>query len=422
MELATGKRSRRLLVVAAVIALSAAIFAAVQAPLRAQSPARIVITVDGKDYDITRGQLEQNTDREGPFTQRTARGGTTTVPTERAISLQKLLDVAGVPNPTRFVVLPQKGGGRFYAGRGDRIAFWFNSSQNGQQGFNWFREFAGGNDVNKPDEGIDLEEFEGHLGNELTVTLSADPEKVRAGESVDFKATVQKSVSGEELTYDWNFGDGNSTRTKTDSVSHEYDQKDEYPVSVVVTGDEDSRGEDAINLNVRKKAPASNSGSGGSSGGSGGSSGGSGGSSGGSGGSGGSSGGSGAIPPAGAAPYDPGTTPPNSSTPALPPPSASPPPSGIPGRGPNLDPSAPPAATSPSGESITGVLVSTSTPPKPGQSGGAKAPNAAQNKQKADEESIDWRLATGIALTALLLILGAVRERRPIRRLLPQTQ
>jgi hypothetical protein len=31
-------------------------------------------------------------------------------------------------------------------------------------------------------------------------------------------------------------------------------------------------------------------------------------------------------------------------------------------------------------------------------------------------------LAGGIGLTALLIVLGALRERRPVRRLLPQAQ
>lgn len=417
MGVATSKRPRWLLVAAAVIALSAAIFAVLQSPLSAQSPPRLVVTVDGKRYAITRGQLEENADRQGPFTQRTRRGGTTTVLTERAISLQKLLEVAGVPSRTRFVVLARKDRARFYAGRGDRIAFWFDSSESGR-GFNWFREFAGGDDANKPDEGFGLDEFEGHTGNELDVTIAADPEKARAGESVEFTAAVQDELSGEKLTYDWDFGDGDSDRTSSNKVTHTFDQKDPYTVSVVVTGAKDSLGEDEITLNVRRKAPEPRNDGGGSSGG--GSSGG--GSSGG--GSGGGSSGGGTIPPAGTTPgFDPSTTPPNTSTPALPPPSASPAPQGDPGRGPNLDPNAPPTtSTDSSGQDVEGILVSASVPPKPAQNRGGKAPGAAADKAKADEKGVDWKVAGGIALTALLVILGALRERRPIRRLLPQPQ
>jgi hypothetical protein len=61
-------------------------------------------------------------------------------------------------------------------------------------------------------------------------------------------------------------------------------------------------------------------------------------------------------------------------------------------------------------------------PPAATQNRGAKAPNAAAKKPKATDKSTDWRLVGGIALTALLVILGALRERRPIRRLLPHPQ
>jgi hypothetical protein len=66
--------------------------------------------------------------------------------------------------------------------------------------------------------------------------------------------------------------------------------------------------------------------------------------------------------------------------------------------------------------------VSTSTPPKPGQRAGSKAPNAQAKQNKDSGDEFDWKLAGGIALTALLVILGGLRERVRLQRLLPKPQ
>ena len=53
MGVVTRKRPRRLVLVAAVIALAVAVFVAIQAPLSAQSEQRITIKVDGKNHYVT---------------------------------------------------------------------------------------------------------------------------------------------------------------------------------------------------------------------------------------------------------------------------------------------------------------------------------------------------------------------------------
>jgi hypothetical protein len=61
-------------------------------------------------------------------------------------------------------------------------------------------------------------------------------------------------------------------------------------------------------------------------------------------------------------------------------------------------------------------------PPKPGQNRPGQQPQASAQKASKKDNSVDWPLAGGISLAALLVILGAVRERAHIQRLLPQPQ
>ena len=407
MGVVTRKRPRRLVTVAAVIALAAALFMAIQAPLSAQPPQRITIKVDGENHYVTPEQLNQAADKNPPFSQESSSGADVPFPlNQRGTTVDALLDAARprVPGKTKLVELTRENGSTFFAARNnsDIVFFWDEDHSR----FIWIEN--GGPTTNKQvaEDGEDMV-VRGRPGNLLTVDVEADPEKPRVEEEVTFTADVSKGLDGEEFTYDWKFGDGDEDSNAGDSVTHTYDSRESFTVTVTVTGDKESRGVGEFTFRARKKAPPPKSGSGG-----GGSSGG--GSSGG-GSSGGGSGGvppSTGIPPAGSAP----------STPALPPPSSSPPPTDEPGRGPNLDPNAPPSADIETGQEVSGILVSTSTPPKPGQQAGSKAPNAQAKQNKDSGDEFDWKLAGGIALTALLVILGGLRERVRLQRLLPKPQ
>jgi uncharacterized membrane protein YgcG len=418
MELATRKRPRRLLFVAAVIVLSAAIFAAVQAPLRAQEPPRITIVVNGERHFVSQQDLEAGSDKSGDFKIRSRPGATlTTQHVDKGMSLSKLLETARprIRGAVRTIELKRANGSRYFVPRNADLVFFF--VEGGRSVFLRELDTSNRDDVNKPDQGFgDPLRLRGRTGSFLDVKVTADPEKPRVAESVDFTADVGKALDGEKLQYDWDFGDGDTDNDAGASPSHTYKTRESFTVTVTVEGDKESVGVGSFKFRARKKAPPPSNSGGGSSG-----SGSSGGGSGGGGSSGGSGGGAGGGVPGGTAPFNPGTTPPNSTTPALPPPASSPP-SGDTGRGPNLDPNAPPAATTEPGQEVTGILVSAKVAPKPGQKPGAKAPNAAAKQAAAADDSFDWKLAGGIALTALLVILGALHERRPIRRLLPQAQ
>jgi hypothetical protein len=403
MGVVTRKRPRRLVLIAAVIALSAALYVAIQAPLSAQSERVITIEVDGDPHYVTAEQLQAAADEDPPYRQRDRSGNLVPIAYNgRGTSLDAVLNAARprVRDRTDVVVLTREDGSRLIAERGDNIVFFFERNR-----VTWILD--GGDFTDKQtDREITLT---GRDGNALTVDVDADPEKPRVDEQVTFTSEVDNGLDGEEFTYNWDFGDGDADADGGDSTTHSYETRESFTVTLTVEGDKGSIGEDRFTFRPRKKAPPASSGGGGSSGGG---SGGGGSSGGGGGGSGGTVPPSSTIPPA-------GTTPPPT-TPGLPPPSSSPPPSSDPGRGPNLDPDAPPSATDTGAQEVEGILVSTSTPPRPGQPGGAKAPNAQKKQAKAKDDEFDWKLAGGIALTSLLVILGGLRERVRLHRLLPK--
>src|SRR5215213_9160067 len=80
MGVVTRKRPRRLVLAVAVIALAAALFVAIQAPLSAQTQPRITIVVDGERHFVTADQLQEAADTPGPFTVRTAGGTSNNLP------------------------------------------------------------------------------------------------------------------------------------------------------------------------------------------------------------------------------------------------------------------------------------------------------------------------------------------------------
>lgn len=70
-------------------------------------------------------------------------------------------------------------------------------------------------------------------GSGLQVRAEASPRRTRPGKTVRFSAVVDRAGSGEELTYSWYFGDGESGEGST--VSHEFTKPGSYKVVVGVT-------------------------------------------------------------------------------------------------------------------------------------------------------------------------------------------
>ncbi|MCB0868240.1 MAG: PKD domain-containing protein [Solirubrobacterales bacterium] len=73
-------------------------------------------------------------------------------------------------------------------------------------------------------------------GIEFQIGLSASPVTARAGDEVEFKATVSGHPQGDSLTFTWNFGDGSVREEASGRVSHEYKSQGSYQVELEVTG------------------------------------------------------------------------------------------------------------------------------------------------------------------------------------------
>jgi hypothetical protein len=381
-------------------------------PGTAASQAQVVITTtDGTKHVVKADQVRQNASIQGQ-TIPVYDGKTTnqlTIP--YGLSLQELLALVTPPfaNPDaiKTIRLERSGGDPIFVHNDARIIFYTDDS-GATIGFQRQQDEGNPKDPNAPDSGVTTADdtklrLDALAGQALKVTASASPsDNVHAGDTVTFKATVKKPGDG-TLTYTWDFGDGATDQKTTDTTTHVYTKKRSVIAVVEVTrAADDSGGTASVAVNVKKKV-ATGTGSGGTGTGGSGSGTGTGTGTGSGGGTGSGTGGS-FVP-----------TPPSTTSPSLPPPATPPPASS------GSTPNNPGFDTTPSvgsGTEVTGILVSAPAgASKGGDSGkptGAKQPN-----QNSKGDSLDWKIPGGAALAALLLILGALREHMPTRRLLP---
>jgi hypothetical protein len=251
----------------------------------------------------------------------------------------------------------------------------------------------------------------GRAGGIYAVKVTATPsEGIRSGTSVAFSAKVTKGLDDEKVDkYTWDFGDGATSSDAEPTHTYANKKRKQFTVTLTAEGDQESIGQGQVSLNVKK--PLSTSpGTGGGGSGSGGT---------GNGGSGGTPGGGGGGT-FGNNTYTPPSTLPTTPSPSLPAPQT-PPPSSSPPTDSGSAPDNPGFDTTPSvqeGTEVTGILVSAPSSASSGKSG-SKATPAPQPAPKDESKTTDWKIPVGIVLAALLLILGALRERMPVKRLLP---
>lgn len=91
-------------------------------------------------------------------------------------------------------------------------------------------------------------------GVEYDMTLTASPSKIKAGGTVRFRATVTGQDSGEQLSYRWTFGDGQSKTTTGPTVHHFFRDDGTFPVIVTATGASGS-GRTGTSIEVGKVKP-----------------------------------------------------------------------------------------------------------------------------------------------------------------------
>ena len=250
---------RRISLLAIVIAMVVATFALWGSPLQAQSGTVIVIRLGDRTVTVTAQQVADNADVGGARHQTRNSDGDVVDGgkyTPKAISLAKLLQLAGESG--KYVQLPARGGGSLlvppnYQGLDGPVVFWISGS-----GIHYFRpadkddsEDAGSSYTTSAGE-LDLSV---HTGNLLDVSAGVTPAKADAGERVDFNASASDKLSGEQLSYKWDFGDGATAPGR--NVTHVYKKAHEWTATVTVSGDHDSMGIATVDLTVGKAPAAS---------------------------------------------------------------------------------------------------------------------------------------------------------------------
>jgi hypothetical protein len=348
-----------------------------------------------------------------------------------ALSLQHLLEVAGVAGDVRFVELPRARNGDSlllpsgYRGDEGPLIFWVDGDS-----VHYFRPLAGAQDVNDSDNyatptGTSQLTIDGHSGNLLQVDASASPDHgVRARDDVVFTATAQGAAAGEQLDYEWEFGDG--TTGSGASVHHAYKSARDWVAKVTVIGSGDSLGAATVSLHVgtKRTSPGGTGSPGGGSGGTGSPGSGSGGTGSPGSGNGGSrgtgrsgSGGPGSRGGGGSRSSSRGSGTPAARaptpTPAAPRPNPKPVPRPTPRR-----PTPPAPAPADGLSQVRGILLADAGAPV-GPAGVRRTlssllPGAAASSGRGPDSDTGALPAGGIATVALLL-LGAFRERRPRR-------
>lgn len=189
------------------------------------------------------------------------RGSTgATTQTVTGFSLAKLIDAAGAdPFSFSYLEVQRPGGGEVLLSRhqaldagafadGPPVVY----AATGGTGF--LRPSSGSEDLNADDSFLAPQGVKLVLrkGTPLQVKAKASTLKTKPGEPVEFRAVVEQSGAGEQLSFSWTFDDGKSAEGET--VTHEFAEKGSYKVVLGVTSPGNEAGSSAV-VTIQVGAP-----------------------------------------------------------------------------------------------------------------------------------------------------------------------
>ncbi len=227
----------------------------------ADSPQVTIVTPGGAQHTLALEALAGSEDVVGrSYTLRSGEGESTQAVT--GFSIAALLEAAGVdPYGFSYVEVQRPGGGAVQLSRtqatepaafaeGPPVVY----STGAGTGF--LRPSAGPEDDNAADSfqspaGLTIVM---RKGASLQVRVEATPRRASVGEKVSFRAVVERSGSGEALSYSWYFDDGNSGAGQT--ATHSFAKPGSYAVVVGVTAAGEDTGTSAVVRIQVGKAPA----------------------------------------------------------------------------------------------------------------------------------------------------------------------
>jgi hypothetical protein len=226
------------------------------AAARADSPQVTVVSPGGSAQTLSLDALGAGDVAERPYAVRSAAGEETR--TVSGFSLAALLAAGADPYAFSYLEVQRPSGGAVLLSRAQALG----SAGDGPPvvyatatGTAFLRPSAGAEDANAADcfeapQGLTIVL---RKGASLQLRAEASPRRTAPGKPVSFRAVVERSGAGEELTYSWYFDDGHSATGP--EASHSFAKPGSYDVVVGARASGEDAGSSAV-VTVQVGAPA----------------------------------------------------------------------------------------------------------------------------------------------------------------------
>jgi PKD repeat protein len=222
---------------------------------RADAPQVTIVTPGGAQHTLSLEALAGSEDVVGQAYPLRSEAGEASV-TVTGFSIAALLRAADVdPYGFSYLEVQRPGGGAVLLSSAQALAEPAPVIYAAGTGTAFLRPSAGTADLNAGDSfespaGLTLAM---RKGASLRARVEATPRKAKVGEAVDFRAVVERSGSGEALTYSWYFDDGGSAAGET--ATHTFAKPGSYSVVVGITAAGEDTGTSAVVRIQVGKAP-----------------------------------------------------------------------------------------------------------------------------------------------------------------------